>query len=226
MLKMFEPHLVLSKEHDGDYTLHAVTLTPNSCYSAGRARHGVPSNVRIVAEVESVLLELRTHEGPCLMVLTPVRHRLRNLKLGPAHGKTSVLAFVMLHHTGGPALSFTRVPSADHLARGSSNVALLFLCGSLPLFLGAEVVGGARTVRRTLVVAGLVVAGYLVFAAWPLAAVDPSLTHANLPGYAIATAYSSRGVAIAIGVGGAARDRKSTRLNSSHVSLSRMPSSA
>jgi len=114
------------------------------------------------------------------------------------------LAVLMLQHAGTPASSFTRVPSAGHLARGSSNVALLFLCGSLPLFLGAEVVGGARTVRRTLVVAGLVVAGYLVFAAWPLAAVDPRLTHANLPGYAIASAYSGRTMAIAVGVGGAA----------------------
>jgi len=114
------------------------------------------------------------------------------------------LAILMLQHAGTPVSSFTRVPSAGHLARGSSNVALLFLCGSLPLFLGAEVVGGARTVRRTLVVAGLVVAGYLVFAAWPLAAVDPRLTHANLPGYAIASAYSGRTMAIAVGVGGAA----------------------
>jgi hypothetical protein len=95
------------------------------------------------------------------------------------------------------------VSSANHVVRGSANVALLFLCGSLPLFLGAEVVGGARTVRRSLVVAGAVVAGYLVLAAFPLAAVDPSLVHANLPGYEIANAYSGRTLAIAIGVGGA-----------------------
>jgi hypothetical protein len=114
-----------------------------------------------------------------------------------------ILAFVMLQHVGAPTSSFTRVPSADHLARGSANVALLFLCGSLPLFLGAEVVGGSRAVRRSLVLAGVVVAGYLVFAAFPLAAVDPALTHASLPGYEIASAYSGRTLAIAIGVGGA-----------------------
>jgi hypothetical protein len=114
-----------------------------------------------------------------------------------------ILAFVMLQHGGAPASSFTRVPSTGHLARGSANVALLFLCGSLPLFLGAEVIGGARTVRRSLAVAGAVVAGYLVFAAWPLAAVDPSLVHAHLPGYEIAGAYSGRTLGIAIGVGGA-----------------------
>jgi hypothetical protein len=115
-----------------------------------------------------------------------------------------ILAFVMLEHAGAPTSSFTRVPSAGHLARGSANVALLFLCGSLPLFLGAEVAGGSRTVRRSLVAACAVVAGYLVFAAFPLAAVDPGLVHASLPGYAIASAYSGRTLAIAIGVGGAA----------------------
>ena len=115
-----------------------------------------------------------------------------------------MLGFVMLRHTGGSASSFTRVPSAGDLSRGSANVALLFLCGSLPLFLGAEAVGGSRTVRRSLAIAGAVVAGYLVFAAFPLASVDPSLTHAHLPGYAIAGAYSGRALAIAIGVGGAA----------------------
>jgi amino acid transporter len=114
------------------------------------------------------------------------------------------LGFVTLAKVGAPGSSFTQSPGAHGLGRGSANIALLFLCGSLPLFLGAEVAGGARTVRRTLVAAWVVVAAYLVFAAFPLAAVEPSLVHANLPGYAIATAYSSRWFAIVIGVGGAA----------------------
>jgi amino acid transporter len=109
----------------------------------------------------------------------------------------------MLRHVGAPASSFTHVSSPEHVVRGSANVALLFLCGSLPLFLGAEVIGGSRTIRRSLVVAGALVVGYLVLAAWPLAAVDPSLVHANLPGFEIAQAYSGRALAIAIGVGGA-----------------------
>ena len=114
-----------------------------------------------------------------------------------------IFAFVMLRHVGAPASSFTHVSSPEHVVRGSANVALLFLCGSLPLFLGAEVIGGSRTIRRSLVVAGALVTGYLVLAAWPLAAVDPSLVHANLPGFEIAQAYSGRALAIAIGVGGA-----------------------
>jgi amino acid transporter len=115
-----------------------------------------------------------------------------------------VLAAVMLGHVGAPASSFTHVPGTHALARGSANIALLFLCGSLPLFLGAEVVGGARTIRRSLAIAGVVTAAYLIFTVFPLAAVDPALRGSSLPGFAIAGAYSGRGLAIAIGVGGAA----------------------
>ena len=95
-MKIFEPQLVLAREPDGEYTLHSVTLTPNSCYSAGKAERGIPPNVRLIPETESVLLQIRTRSGPCLQVITPVRHRVRNLKLGAKTGKTSVIAFVML----------------------------------------------------------------------------------------------------------------------------------
>lgn len=113
------------------------------------------------------------------------------------------LGFVVLAKTGAPAHSFTTSPGTHGLLRGGASVALLFICGSLPIFLGAEAVGGSRTVRRTLVAAWLIVAAYLIFTVFPLAAVDPSLRQANLPGYAIASAYSSRWFAITIGVGAA-----------------------
>ena len=115
-----------------------------------------------------------------------------------------VLGAVLLGHSGAPASSFTHVPGTPGLTRGSANMALLFLCGGLPLFLGAEAVGGARTVRRSLAVAGAVTAGYLVFAVFPLAAIDPALSHANLPGFAIAGAYSGRTLAVVVGIGAAA----------------------
>ena len=112
-----------------------------------------------------------------------------------------VLGAVMIGHVGAPASSFTHVPGSGGLFRGSATIALFFLCGSLPLFLGAEAVGGGRTVRRSLAIAAVVTAAYLVFAVFPLAAVDPALTQTNLPGVAIAQAYSGRSLAIAIGVG-------------------------
>jgi hypothetical protein len=96
-MKTFEPQLVLAREPDGEFTLNAVTIAPNSCYSAGRAELGPPPNVRLLPEVLPVLLHLRARTGPCLMVLTPARHQIHDLKLGAAHGKTSVAAFVMLN---------------------------------------------------------------------------------------------------------------------------------
>lgn len=95
-MEILQPSLQLVVEPDGEYTLHAVTITPNSGYSAGRARPGVPPGVRLTPETFPVLLEIRARRGRSLQVPTPVRHHLRNLELGPKHGKTSVLAFAMI----------------------------------------------------------------------------------------------------------------------------------
>jgi hypothetical protein len=94
----FEPKLQLTQEPDGEYTLHTVTITPSSAYSAGRAIQQPPANVRLFPEVLPVLLHLRMRRGPALQVLTPVRHRLHNLQIGPAFGKTSLTAFVILNN--------------------------------------------------------------------------------------------------------------------------------
>jgi hypothetical protein len=96
MKQIFQPQVQLQLEPDGEYTLHAITITPNSGYSAGRAYPGVPPTVRLTAETFSVLLNLHVRRGPALQVLTPVRHYLRNLKLGPKHGKPTLTVFAML----------------------------------------------------------------------------------------------------------------------------------
>jgi hypothetical protein len=135
--------------------------------------------------------------GFVLLALTTV---LRVLLVSAIVQLTLLLVFgaVVLAHHGPHASSFTH---AHHIAHSSANVGLLFVCGSLPLFLGGEVSGGARTIRRSLAVAGGVVALYVVFAAFPLAAVDPSLVHSNLPGYEITKAYEGRTLAVVIGLG-------------------------
>ena len=112
-----------------------------------------------------------------------------------------VLGAVVIHHVGAPAASFTH---AHGLRPGAANIALLFVCGSLPLFLGSEVAGGSRTIRRALPIAAAVAAAYILFAVFAFAAVDPALRSADLPGYAIASAYSGRTLAIVVGVGAAA----------------------
>ena len=122
-MEIFHPSLQLIPERDGEYTLRAITITPNSGFSAGRARPGVaPPTVRLTAEVFPVLLELHAHRGRVRHVPTPVRHRLRDLALGAAggqeRGKSSVLAFVML---GDRVLGSASVPVLP-THEGSSDV--------------------------------------------------------------------------------------------------------
>jgi amino acid transporter len=112
-----------------------------------------------------------------------------------------VLGATVIHHVGAPRSSFAH---AQGSRPGAANIALLFVCGSLPLFLGAEVAGGSRTIRRTLPIAGIVTAAYVLFAVFAYSAVDPALLDSELPGYTIAGAYSGRTLAIVVGAGAAA----------------------
>ena len=110
-----------------------------------------------------------------------------------------VLGAVTLSHTGGVHGSF-RVHEDDQTARAAAGVALLFICLSLPLYLGAEVRGGSRTVRRWVAAAFAIVGAAFLFAAAPLALVPAKLLDAAVPGAAIAQAYSGRGLAVAVGL--------------------------
>ena len=108
-----------------------------------------------------------------------------------------VLGSVELGRT--PALSAAPA-GVDVTGRAVGGTALLFVCASLPLYLGAEVRGGSRTVRRTLVLSVAVAgAGFLVAAA-PFAGIPDGLRDAPVPGAAIAQAYGGRGLAVAVGL--------------------------
>jgi hypothetical protein len=149
------------------------------------------------------LLEVVIPVAIVALVLAGTLPALRVLALSAVLqlGILVVLGAAVIHHVGAPSASFTH---AHALRPGAANIALLFVCGSLPLFLGAEVVGGSRTIRRMLPIAGIVAAAYVLFAVFAFAAVDPALRNAELPGYAIAGAYSGRTLAIVVGVGAAA----------------------
>ena len=93
-------------------------------------------------------------------------------------------------------------PRADagDTGRAAAGTALLFVCASLPLFLGAEVRGGGRTIRRGLALAVAVVGVVFLVAAVPLKGVPDRLLEAAVPGAAIAQAYSGRSLAVVVGV--------------------------
>jgi amino acid transporter len=150
-------------------------------------------------------LELLLPVAIVLLVLAPVFVALALLSLAAVIQIVLVVVLGAITYSNVPAhtSSFARHVGASATLAGLSAVALLFVCASLPLFFGAEVVGGRRTVRRGLTVAYLLVALPLIFAVVPLASVPQRLREASLPGVAIAQAYSGRPLAVVIGLGSA-----------------------
>jgi len=111
-----------------------------------------------------------------------------------------VLDGVTLANIATPASSFGASAPAGTLATASGQTALLYICGSLPLFLGGELARPARTIRRGLIATYLVTAAVVVAAVAPLAA-DPSLAAEPIPGMAIAQRFVGHGFAVTVGVG-------------------------
>jgi amino acid transporter len=118
---------------------------------------------------------------------------------------TVVLAVVIAEHAGVHPGAFRLHSNGPSVARGIGNVSLLFTCASLPLFLGGEVLGGGRTVRRT-IVAAVVITGILILAvAVPMAALgDSQLAALEAPGYTLVKAYEGNDLANVIALGAAA----------------------
>lgn len=114
-----------------------------------------------------------------------------------------VLAAVSVGH-GAPASTFTPAAApAGEVTTATAEVSLLFVCGSLPLFLGGDVSRPTRSLPRALVTGVALVAAAVTVAVFPLAA-NPAFTRAELPGVAVAQVFSGRSLAIAVGVGIAA----------------------
>jgi amino acid transporter len=108
-----------------------------------------------------------------------------------------VLAGFELSHT---SAALAAHPNVNDTGRATGGTALLFICASLPLYLGAEVRGGSRTVRRGLAAAVALVGAVFLIAAIPLSGVPEELRNTAVPGAAIAQAYGGRGLAVAVGL--------------------------
>lgn len=110
-----------------------------------------------------------------------------------------VFGFSILSHAGSVGSSLGPHSSGMQLPRGAANVALLFTCASLPLFLGGEVEGGSRTVRRTLVFSVSAVAALLIFAAIGLNQfAQTQIAILETPGYTVAEIVSGHRLAVTV----------------------------
>jgi len=114
---------------------------------------------------------------------------------------------VTLANVSTPAGSFGASAPAGSLAIASGQTALLYICGSLPFFLGGELGGNLRqqfrATRRGLLAAYLATVVVIVAAVAPLAA-DPALTRGEIPGMTVAQRFAGHGFAVAVGIGVAA----------------------
>ena len=105
------------------------------------------------------------------------------------------------HGSSGSAFAPHGHPHATAVAAGS--IALLFVCGSLPLFLGGEVARPHRTIRRVLPSVYVLTAAIVVLAVLPIA-VDPAFAQAAIPGMSLVHVDVNATAATAIGLGVAA----------------------
>jgi amino acid transporter len=111
-----------------------------------------------------------------------------------------ILDGVTLANISTPASTFRAGAPAGELAKASAQTSLLYICGSLPLFLGGELATPTRTIRRGLTGAFLVTALVIVLAVAPLAAA-PGLLHTEIPGVSVVEQFAGVGLARAIGIG-------------------------
>jgi hypothetical protein len=101
------------------------------------------------------------------------------------------LAAAVIDGHGWSWASFSVGAHQGSVARGIANASLLFVCGSLPLFLGGEVAGGGRELRRIVAESTAVVAVLLVLTAAPMAVyAGTRLASLEFPGHTVAVAES------------------------------------
>ena len=116
----------------------------------------------------------------------------------------AALSGVTLANVPLQAGSFGASAPGGSLAIASGQTALLYICGSLPFFMGGELGPGARqafrVTRRGMLGAYLATVAVIIAAVAPLAS-DPALTRGEIPGMAVAQRFAGHGFALTVGIG-------------------------
>jgi hypothetical protein len=107
---------------------------------------------------------------------------------------------VTIAHLHTPVSSFRPGAGAGPLARAGTQASLLYVCGSLPLFLGGELAQPRRVIGRGLPVA-FALTGLVVIAALAPLAAAPGLATTAIPGMTVMAQFAGAGAARLIGVG-------------------------
>jgi hypothetical protein len=109
-----------------------------------------------------------------------------------------LLAGITLAHYS-PFVSGPIHEPVDHFLKPLGASSLLYICGSLPLFLGGEVVRPSETIRRGLWVGFILTVIVVVLSVAPLAGA-PDLLNAPISGMAVVERFVGHGLAVAVGV--------------------------
>ena len=115
-------------------------------------------------------------------------------------GLTALLAAVAFAHAGSSTATFATGAPPGPLATATAQTSLLYVCGSLPLFLGGEMRRPAVTMRRGLLLGYAMSAAAVTAAVVPLAT-RPAVLRAGLPGVDLAAQFTDRPVWLSIGGG-------------------------
>jgi hypothetical protein len=114
-----------------------------------------------------------------------------------------------------PASTFGASAPAGSLAIASGQTALLYICGSLPFFLSADLGvateskkitganGSFRIIRTGLLTAYVATVVVIIAAVAPLAGL-PGFTRTPIPGMTVASAFGGHGFGVTVGIGVAA----------------------
>jgi amino acid transporter len=122
----------------------------------------------------------------------------------------AALAGLTVANVATPASTFGGSAPAGSLAIASGQMALLYICGSLPFFLGGDLAPAQEArqtasrrfpvISRGLVGAYLATVVIIIACVAPLAR-DPSFTQAAVPGMAVAQQFAGHGFAVTVGIG-------------------------
>lgn len=146
--------------------------------------------------------------APVVMVAAVVlaeRAVMAAMAVGAAAQVVLVLVFTaVVGRQEGLHASAFGTSGGSQVFRGAGNVGLFFVCASLPLYLGGEVAGGGRALRKAVagavaVTALLLVAGLAVYA--PLA--GSAVATLTAPGYSLALSDGHHSLAVALLAGAA-----------------------
>jgi amino acid transporter len=115
-----------------------------------------------------------------------------------------VLVVAGTAHLGVSGAAFGAQGPVHRLASNTANVSLLYVCVSLPVYLGGETVGGGPTLSRGLVTGFGLSALFVVLGALLWTRAGSALLGSEIPGVTLAREAWGHGFEVAVGVGVAA----------------------